>query len=536
MKWATPERVSVTKDFKFPSSTTARLKKTGGGSYMTVGLHVAKWIELNCVLTTAKFANQPFKLLPWQRRFLAELFEVVADDDGGWKLKHRWCLLGLPKKNGKSELIAALGLFFLLGTDEIDPRVFVAASTEEQANMVFGPVSFMARQSTRIAPLVTPKARLVVSNTSRGGFVKRLAAVGGANDGANVYVALIDEFHEWDQNKRDVWNIITNGTVMRDEPMIIQITTAGYDEDTLCYEWYLNGKAMLEGDVDDDTFYFCWFEADEDDDWMDLSIVEKCNPSFGLIMGEDFYADQQKRKAENTYRRYYLNQWTEQEEIWAAAQKWDELAGEPDMRTSARTYCGIDIGRKIDNSALVLVQIHQDDDGVYRAHLSHKIWANPYGKGDSRRSKWRMNIFDVDKAVHETFEEFKTPSGYDEDESRRLDGPVFAYDPHLYGSHADKLADDGINLQEFPQTDTQMVPASQLLFEWIMADRIVHDGDPAARRHIRSVVAKEKERGWRISKPVGTSKHVDYAVALAMALRVAIANENIDDSSDLQIW
>ena len=528
MKWATPERVEVTSDFSFPSSTTKRLEREGGGSYWTVGLHVARWIERNCVLTAASFAGQPFKLLPWQWRALAEMFEVERDPiiAWEWRLKHRWVLIGLPKKNGKSEMIGALALFFLLGTDEVDPRIFVAASTEDQANMVYAPVKYMAEKSPTLAPLVTAKARMVVSRTSRGGFVRRLAAVAGANDGANVYVALIDEFHEWSGEKgENVWNVITNGTVMRAEPMVIQITTAGSDQETKCYEWYERGQDLLSGAVEDHSYYYLWFGAGEEDDYTDPEVWRRNNPSYGVIMQEAFYRDQLTKKPESVFSRYFCNKWMEAEDIWEPASNWDDCAGEPTLDPDSRTFVAIDIGRKNDHSAVVILQIR---DGF--AHVKQKMWFNPYALTDPRHSTWRMNLFDVDKYLRELYYEFPVPSGKDEWDDFTVSGPVFVYDPHLYGSHADALVDDGLNMVEFPQTDTRMVPASQRLFEWIMQKWLIHDGDKMARRHIRSVTAKEKERGWRISKVTGSNKHVDFAIALAMALAAALEVEVRDDS------
>lgn len=529
MRWAKPEKIEISADFSFPSSTTKRLEREGGGSIYTVGLHVARWIEKNCVLTAAQFAGQPFKLLPWQWRALAELFEVVRVHDGrttGWKLKHRWALIGLPKKNGKSELIGALALFFLLGTDEVDPRIFVAASTEDQANMVYAPVKYMAESSPTISPLVTAKARLVASRTSRGGFVKRLAAVAGANDGANVYVALIDEFHEWSGEKgENVWNVITNGTVMREEPMIIQITTAGSDQTTKCYEWYESGQDMLAGKKDDPSYYYLWFGASDLDDYRSPEVWRSSNPSFGEIMGLGFYEDQISKKPESVFCRYFLNKWMESEELWDPATVWDDCAGEPVLETNCRTYVGIDVGRKNDHCAVVIVQIR---DG--RAHVGQRMWFNPYAVSDARYREWRMNLYDIDAYLREIYYEYTEPSGKDEWGDLTVSGPVFVYDPHLYGSHADSLVDDGLNMVEFPQTDTRMVPASQRLYEWIMQRWLIHDGDKLARKHVRSVTAKEKERGWRISKITGSNKHVDFAVALAMALSAALEVEVREDS------
>lgn len=144
-----------------------------------------------------------------------------------------------------------------------------------------------------------------------------------------------------------------------------------------------------------------------------------------------------------------------------------------------------------------------------------------------------MNVHDVDEYLRDIYQSFPVASGRDpDDEDIRTHGPVFGYDPHLYGTHADDLAEDGLNMVEVPQTDTQMVPASQSLYEAIMSEEIVHDGDPEMRRHVRSVIAKQKERGWRISKPVGSDKHVDGAIALAIAVRLALANETTESESD----
>lgn len=514
MKWAQPEKVEVKTDFSFPSSTTQRLKREGGGCFYTVGLHVARWIESNCLLTAAQYAGQPFRLLPWQWRALAELFEVVRTPEG-WKLKHRWTLIGLPKKNGKSELIGALALFFLLGTDEIDPRIFVAASTDDQANMVFAPVAFIAKKSPSLSPLVTVKNRIVVSKTERGGFVRRLAAVAGANDGANVYVALLDEFHEWTGEKGEaVWNVITNGTVMRDEPMIIQITTAGFDQESKCYEWYESGCAIRDGKQEDPGYYFLWFDAPEEMDYKDPNTWRIANPSFGLIMQEDFYADQLLRKPVSVFCRYFVNRWMEAEDLWDVATIWDDLKGDTTLDPKFPTFVGIDIGRKNDHSAVVITQWH--DNGIIK--VNQKIWSNPYPVSDQRYREWRMNIYDVDNYCREIFNKFPEPSGEDAKGRRLIAGPAFFYDPHLYGGHADALKDDGLNMVEFNQSDAKMVPASQRLYEWTMARKLVHDGDSSARAHIRSVTAKEKERGWRISKITGSNRHVDFAIALAMAL------------------
>src|SRR5690348_1413514 len=109
------------------------------------GNKVIAFIEKYCVFVSGAWQGKPFKLMKWQKRLIIDLFELDPDT---FLRKYRMALIGTPKKNGKSELAAALGLYFLLGDGELDPLVVVAASGEDQADLVFG----AARQMCQLSP------------------------------------------------------------------------------------------------------------------------------------------------------------------------------------------------------------------------------------------------------------------------------------------------------------------------------------------------------------------------------------------------
>ena len=511
--------------------------------FRTMGHHVINWIEAHCRLTDSHFAGQPFTLMNWQKRLLLEVYiikelalpglesdvtleELRENED--YRRRHRWVLLGIPKKNGKTELAAALGNFHTIGDDEPSPNVICAAASEEQADLAFTAASRMAEYSPTLEGLTDRKDKIIEVHGKPGAALRKVATTAGTNDGKNVYVTIIDELHEWIKPKaRSVFTVLTQGGGARRQPLNIMITTAGFDQDSICYELYMHGKAVREGVNNDEGFYLCWFEAPEDAETTDMEAHKIANPSWGLILQQEFYDDIRTKRTEAEYRRYFLNQWTEAEDLWEVAQHWDDLPGRPHLDDALPTFVAVDIGRRHDSSVVVVAQWNEERGGL---QVKEKIWSNPYPHGHSERAKWKINVAEIENYMRELREEYPEPSMEDEDENM-MDGPAFLFDPHFFSRSAADLEDEGLHMVEVPQTDTRMVPASQRVFDLVKSGDLVHAHDKTARSHIRAVVAKEKERGWRISK-VSTNKHIDYAVALAMAAFYATESAAGGDDED----
>lgn len=538
-----PLRVRIQHDPLFPSSTNERARRDGGSTDIyTIGHHVIDWIETHCVLTESHYAGQPFVLMDWQRRALLELFEVVpAEDEAfttGYRPKHRWALIGIPKKNGKTELCAALALFFVIGDDEPSPLVVCAAAADEQADLVFGAARRMCEWSDTLQSVTTCFESEIEVPSKKGARLKRVAASAGTQDGKNVYAAVIDELHEWKLKKqRDTWDILTQGGGARRTPINVQITTAGNDEETICFEQYEHAQRVIhEGDDFDPGFYAVWFEAPADCDHKDLSVLPACNPSFGLILQEPFYEDMLTKRSEAVYRRYFLNQWTEAEEIWEAAQLWDQLPSSVTLDTldpDKPIFVGMDKGRRNDSSAVIVTQWTELDGEPAIAWVS-KVWENPYPFHDARHNKWSFPTAELEQYCRELYERFPEPA-MQNDEDEWMPGPAFGYDPHMLDRSAELLEGDGLHMVEYPQTDARMVPASSAMFDLVKRGLLLHDGHPTVRKHVRSVVAKEKERGWRISRPTGSRKHIDACVAGAMSVFLATMRQR-EEADKPGVW
>lgn len=492
------------------------MEPPSGKKRRTRGGYVCSWIERYCVHTTGEWIGEPFCLLPWQKAFIRELFEVEEND----QRRYRWALLGVPKKNGKSELAAALALYFLIGDGEPSPLVVCAAASEEQADLVFGAAKKMCEMSPMLRQITECFDKEITVPSIPGARLQRVAAIAGTNDGKNISAAILDELHEWTGTKgENVWNVLTNGTGARRQPMVLQITTAGFDvEGTICGRQYEYGCQVRDGAIEDRRYYFHWVQAPDGADHRDPAVWEAANPSYGVLVHPEFFQDQLTKKTESVFRRYFLNQWVASEEIWIPYGVWDEGVSDLELDPTLPLYVGIDIAKTIDSSALVRCQ-RQAERFVLRA----TIWTNPYPEGNPLRERWRMNNHLVMDLCRELFQQFPKAACQIDDETRP--GPCFAFDPWRFRDEADTLTGEGLAMVEFPQTDGNMVPASQAFYEAIMTRRVAHDGDPVFKAHVQNVTADQRARGWRMSKPTGSRRKIDAAVAGGISVWCAMTQQ-----------
>lgn len=492
--------------------TNATLSKTpstpNGPKRRSQGARVIRFIESHTVLTNGQWIGQPFRLQPWQRRLIYELFEV--NDDG--QRRYRWALVGVPKKNGKTELAAALALYFLLGDDEPSPLVVCAAASDEQADLVYGAAKTMVTMSPTLSQICTPFDKEILVPSKPGARLQRVAAVAGTNDGKNIHAVICDELHEWAGDKGEkVWNVLTNGTGARRQPMVLQITTAGYDLETVCGRQYEYGKRVRSGEVADPRYYFHWVEAPEACDHRDPKMWAAANPSFGTLVHPAFFEDQLSKKTESVFRRYFLNQWVAGADLWLPYGAWDACRDDSlELDETLPLFVGIDIALRNDSTAVVCAQ-KQGERTVVRA----KVWENPYPEDDARHADWKLNIFEVEDYLQELRRRFPSPATTIDDVVKP--GPEFAYDPAYFHRSAAILEGDGLAMVEYPQHDSRMIPASQGLYQLVVEGKIAHDGDPALKRHVENATADQKPRGWRLSKPRGSRRKIDAAIALAIA-------------------
>ena len=315
--------------------------------------------------TKGPAAGQPFRLRPWQTDILRRLFSV---NPATGRRQYRTCLLMMPRKNGKTELCAALAIDGLLFDGEIGAEVYSAANDKEQAALCFNVAAQMIRNDPELyAPCEIIDSQKRIVHRASGSVYRAISAEAYSKHGFNASRVIYDELHA--APTRDLWDVLASSTGARAEPLVIAISTAGYDRHSILWELYTHAKKVLEDPTIDPTFLPVIYEAPAGADWTRRpAIWRQANPALG-----DFRSLEEIRVAcaraqeipaqENTFRRLYLNQWTEQAARWIALEAWDACHAPADLEALAgrRCYVGLDLSTTTDLTAAVAV--FPDDDG-----------------------------------------------------------------------------------------------------------------------------------------------------------------------------
>jgi len=304
-----------------------------------------------------QWAGKPFELLDWQwDRIVARLF--------GWKRadgtrRYRRGYIEVPKKNGKSTLFSGLSLYLLIGDGEPGAEVYSAAVDRDQASIVYNEAANMVEASPGLSSrlsVVRSTKRIVFPKTRS--FYKALSADVPAKEGLNAHAVLIDELHA--QRTRELWDTLRYAGASRRQPLHLSVTTAGFDRLSICWEQHAYAEQVLSGVIYDPAFFAYISAAAPDDDWTDPKVWKDANPSFGITVNADQFAEdckeaQESPAKENSFRRYRLNQWTEQDVRWLSMEKWDACAGITADLDGKECYGGLDLSSTTDLSAFVLV-------------------------------------------------------------------------------------------------------------------------------------------------------------------------------------
>jgi phage terminase large subunit-like protein len=475
---------------------------------------VCAWIEEHCVLGEGDYFGEKYKLRPWQQEFIWDLYEQNPDGSR----RYRSALLGLPRGNGKTALIAAIGVYELCGGSHVSPLVTVAAASFEQADLVFGDMKHICRSSPTLAPTVDVLDTEILLK-GRPGRAYRVAAAAGTNEGQRPTCFIADELHAWEGSKARVHLILANGCAKRQDAFTLNISTAGYDPESLLGRMYEHGQQVAAGEVDDRGFLFRWRQADANiepktrEEWRQA--VLSCNPACGDFLDTESVVSRCMEIPLGEAKRYHLNLFSVGETIWEVAGLWEGLKSDLELDPALPIYAGLDVATIHDSSAVVWCQKLA---GKYV--LRAKVWDNPYPFGTRMHDEWRFEIAEVKEFCRELFKQYPASAITDE-KGKRLPGPAFIYDPNRFVESAQEMAADGMSMVEFPQHESRLIPMSQAFFEFAKEGLLAHDGNPDLARHIRAVVATQKARGWRISKPSHGRANIDGAMAAGMACYVA---------------
>jgi phage terminase large subunit-like protein len=461
--------------------------------------------------TKGKFAHEPFNLRPWQEHdIIRPLFST--DPKTGLR-RYRTSLLMLPRKNGKSEIAAAIALYGLLADNEAGAEVYSAAADRDQASLVFNVAAQMVRAEPKldaICDIIDSQKRIV--HRKSGSFYRAISSEAYTKHGFNASMIIADELHAWPN--RELWDVLTTSQGARSQPLAFAISTAGYDRHSILWELYSHAKNVKENPEIDPTFLPIIYEMDKDADWTDEREWHKCNPALGDFRSlEEMRVMAARAKAipaqENTFRRLYGNQWTEQAERWIPMPLWDACGEDIDWTDfrGRRCFVGMDLSSTRDLTALVAV--FPDDDGGFDVLPLFFVPADnirerenrdrvPYGQWvkDGKIIQTPGNVVDyasVRAAIHEWAERFEIVE--------------IAYDSWNAHDLIPRLVADGFKCERVGQGIAAQTSATKLLEKAIVSKTMRHDRHPVLRWNIGNAAVEQDHAGnLVVSKKVSTEK------------------------------
>ena len=512
-----------------------KLKKYKPTKFMAKTSHYDKdaadyavmFIESLCH-TKGTWAGKPFELIDWQEQIIRDLFGVLKPN--GYR-QFNTAYIEIPKKQGKSELAAAVALLLLCGDGEERAEVYGCAADRNQAKIVFD----VAVDMVRFCPALSKRVKILESQKKitylpTNSSYQVLSADVANKHGFNTHGVIFDELHT--QPNRKLFDVMLQGSGdARMQPLYFLITTAGNDTNSICYEVHQKAIDIAEGRKVDPTFYSVIYGAAEDEDWTDPEVWKKANPSLGITVGIDKVqaaceSAQQNPGEENAFRQLRLNQWVKQSVRWMPMEKWDACAfpvSEDDLEGRI-CYGGLDLSSTTDITAFVLVFPPLDEEDKYyilpyfwipeetldlrvrRDHVPYDLWER---QGTLMTTEGNVVHYGyIEKFIEQLGERFNIRE--------------IAFDRWGAVQMVQNLEGMGFTVVPFGQGFKDMSPPTKELMKLVLEEKIAHGGHPVLRWMMDNIFIRTDPAGNIKADKEKSTEKIDGAIATIMGLDRAI--------------
>lgn len=445
-------------------------------------------------------AGSPLKLRDWQREIVKRVF--ARDEDGG--LTHRVSLIGIARKNGKSALGSIIAASALLDPRSQGAEIYSVAADRQQARIVFEETKRLIEGSELREHCTIYRDSIHVPATNN--VYRVLSADAPRHEGLSPTLVLFDELHA--QPTRALFDVMSLAQGARGKAAtMVAISTAGLrlesqtGNDSICYSLYNYGKQICTGEVEDKSFFLAWYESDADADHRLPETWYAANPGIDDICALSDFESAVKRTPESEFRTKRCNQWVNSKMAWLPAGIWDALAEDWELTPDDEYVLGFDGSWSGDSTSIVAVAMPLEEGGPYRVKRVAS-WEKNFAVDDD---SWRVSKDEVTAwlmAFHTQFPRMRE----------------MACDPSYWFDELLLWQESGVPVVMYRNSPERTVPATGKLFDAIMNQKFIHDGDPALSRHIDNCVLKVDPRGARITKDYKQPKlKVDNAIALMMA-------------------
>lgn len=487
-----------------------------------------------------KWASKGERLIlsDWQRFIVGSLFGWVRKSDDMRRFREAY--LEIPRKNGKSVMAAAIGLYMLVADNEYGAEVYSGATTEKQAWEVFRPARLMAKK----VPALLERFGIEVnaSNILRLEDYSRFEPlIGKPGDGASPSCAIVDEYHE--HLTPDLFDTMQTGMGAREQPLLLTVTTAGANMAGPCYEKRQEAQKILGGVFEDDRFFSVIYGIDEGDDFKDPQVWAKANPNLGVSVSADYLEAQvlsavRSPVKQNAVLTKHFNVWVGARAAWLNMEHWRRGA-DPSLSLNdfngADSIVGLDLATRIDIAARVSL-FTRDIDGVRHYYAFPHFYLPEEALETSKNAKiyagWvKQGYIELTDGAEISLQRIQD-AVLDLPKSQRLKELV--YDPWQATQIAQNVREQGVEAVEYRNTVQNMSPPMRELEGALASGRFHHPDNPVFNWMASNVVAKEdaKENIYPRKEVNQDHQKIDGIVALLFALGRAmhgVESGSLDD-------
>lgn len=465
---------------------------------------------------------------PWQVFVTVNIFGWVNYE--GLR-RFTYVYLEVAKKNGKTTWLAAVGLYMGFIDGEPGANVYAAATTRDQANILFGAAKTMVAYSPKMQERfgITKQEYSIFQTTTNSSFKALSQDRDGSKDGYNVHCGLIDELHA--HKDSGMYDIVSNGIASRFQPLLFAITTAGKDTTSVCYRERKIVVAILKGEAIHERYFGMIFCLDKGDDWKDPKNWPKANPNYGISVKPEYLqgmADKCKISPANEaiFRQKHLNEWVGAVDGWLA----ESVVSNCEVEVSYKEFKGVvgfggyDLASRLDLASWDEMRPRFEDGKIIwyvfaHSYINERVMMSTEAiNGEMRPDEypvWRDDGWLIETPGASTdFNRIK-----EDILAHHLDYPFYevGHDPYHAEQVTADLLDAGLNVIEVPQRTEFLNPAMRWIEVLIAENRIRFCGDPVLKWCILNVVVKEDAKECIFPRKISRAKKIDAAVGMIIA-------------------
>jgi len=467
-------------------------------------------------------ALQPLELELWQQCIVGHLF--------GWKSletdlrRFREAFIEIPRKNGKTIIGAGLSLYFLFSQPERGQEIYCCASDRSQARLLFDVAKSMILKDEDMRKRAEV-LRHEVRYPARDSVFRVISSEASSKHGYSSSLVVLDELHVIADP--ELVHVLETSTGARREPLIVSLTTAGFDKFTICHEKYDYSRKVRDGVIRDRAFFPVVYEMPEGEDWQSPEVWENVNPNLGKSISLEYLTREAERAGESpayeaVFKRLHLNVWTDAESPFISLRDWDKCRGPvPDLR-GRRCYGGLDLSSTQDLTAFSLCFPPEGEEPFYLLSWS---WIPEDAMRSQRKRpylEWVNSghlmkipgaVIDYSFVIEKILQ---LKAEYD------LQGVLF----DRWGSEhvRQALESEGVEMIQHGQGYKDQSPPTKEFLKLILSQKIQHDGNPVLRWCISNLVVEIDSAGNVKPSRRRSTEKIDLAVSGIMALNGCLVN------------